>query len=179
LALVGFGAGGALATGITTGDQFDINRLKREREKENGGFSAPRVYISELQTFLSRKLAGSFFEKRLAQSYYACKNDSCCKRGVHDMLAEPRRHFLRTRLDEIARLSALPEAIRPDGYMDQFLRPATDMIVKAANAEPSLQKARSRLESWRTTLSGILTEERPRTFSPAPNGRRILLRRGA
>jgi len=179
LALLGFGAAGAITTGITTGDQFDFARLKRRREDGGGGFAAPRIYISELQSFLSRKRAGPFFERRLAQSYYACKNDSCCKRGVHDMLADPRRHYLKTRLDEIARLSALPESLRPDGYLDQFLRPATDLMVKAANAEPSLHKARSRLDSWRTTLSAILAEERPVTFSSAPNGRRILLRRGA
>lgn len=127
----------------------------------------------------SRKRAGPFFEKRLAQSYYACKNDTCCKRGMQDMFADPRRHYLRTRLDEIARLSALPESMRPEGYLDQFLRPATDLLVKAASAEPTLQKTRSRLDSWRTSLSGLLIEGRPLTFSPVPAGRRVLLRRGA
>jgi len=179
LALLGFGAAGAITTGITTGDQFDFNRLKRAREESEGAFAAPRIYISELQTFLSRKRAGPFFEKRLAQSYYACKNDTCCKRGVQDMFADPRRHYLRTRLDEIARLSALPESMRPEGYLDQYLRPATDLLVKAANAEPALQKTRLRLESWRTSLSSILIEGRPLTFSPVPAGRRVLLRRGA
>lgn len=179
LALLGFGAAGAITTGVTTGDQFDFNRLKRTRQEGDAAFAASRIYISELQAFLSRKRAGPLFEKRLAQSYYACKNDSCCKRGVQDMFADPRRHYLMTRLEEIARLSALPESMRPEGYLDQFLRPATDLLVKAANAEPTLQKTRSRLDSWRTSLGGILIEGRPLTFSPVPAGRRILLRRGA
>jgi len=179
LVMLGFGAVGALAGGITSGDQFEFNRLKRARDEGESGFAAPRVYISELQSFLSSKRASSFFAKRLAQSYYACKNDACCKNGLQDMLGNPRRHFLNTRLNEIARISSFPEASRPDGYMDEFLRPATNMLVKAANAEPALQKVLSRLDSWEGTFNAVLMDDRPTTFSPPPNGRRILFRRGA
>jgi hypothetical protein len=61
--------------------------------------------------------------------------------------------------------------------LPRLLRPVADPL--GLYVRPSLRKTRSRLESWRTTLSAILAEERPVTFSSAPNGRRILLRRGA
>jgi hypothetical protein len=179
LVLLAFGSAGALESGLTTGDRFDFGRLLRNRSASKGGFAQPRVYISELQSFLTPACAKKFFEKRLATSYYGCKDDLCCKRGVPDMLANPRLHFLLSRPAEVERLSGTPESMRPDVYLEQFLRPATDMLVKAANAEPSLAKARSRLDAWRTTLSEVLKEDRPRNFSPPPNGHRLLMQLGA
>lgn len=177
LTLLAFGAVGAVETGITIGDQFDVNRLKKRR-REKGGFSAPRVYISELQSFLTRFRARAFFEKRGAKPYFACKDENCCRGGFRDMVLDPRRHFVIARLSEIRTLSETPDTLRPGIYMEQILRRATDSLIQASKAEPALDRARRRLNGWRSGLSNLMLEY-PKTFSPTPNGRRILLRRGA
>ena len=61
-----------------------------------------------------------------------------------------------------------PEALRASTYLDEFLRPATDLALTAMHAYPRLEVARARLERWRTTL-GALHRERPaETFAMAP-----------
>lgn len=95
------------------------------------------------------------------------------------MLANPRRHFLIRRLGEVAQMSETPDSIRAQRYMEEILRPATDMMVRACKVEPFLETSRRRLESWRYTLGAIAVAERPVSFSAVPNGQRIARRRGA
>src|SRR5262249_13428689 len=116
---------------------------------------------------------------RGAKAAYACRDDACCRRGLGDMLANPRRHFLITRLNEVSRLSVVPESLRSQIYMEEFLRPASDLIIKAAAVEPKLKSRRHHLDSWRAGLGAVLRNGVPSTASAAPTGRRIQTRKGA
>ena len=179
LALLAFGAVGAIESGVTIGEHFDANGLLSLREGGKPFTPQARVYIPELQIFLSKKQAGTFFENRTIRSYYACKQDDCCPRGSDDTLDNPKRHFLRRRTGEIKRLSALPESLRASRYMEEVLRPATDRMAKAVKAEPQLESTRQRLDTLRGVLGAILENEQPTTFSAVPEGKRIQIRRGA
>lgn len=88
------------------------------------------------------------------------------------MIADPRRHFVAQRTSEVNKLSRTPAELRPTIYMDEFLRPASDAVIRAARAEPSLESVRKRLDSWRGTLGAMLAAEPPNSFAPAPVGRR-------
>jgi hypothetical protein len=170
---------GGIESGITVGEHFDANNLLSSRKGGKAFSPLARVYLHELQAFLSMKQAGPLFENRTARAYLACKEDRCCPRGSDDTLRDPKRHFLRRRTAEVARLSALPETLRAARYMEEILRPATDRMAKAVRLEPALIATRERLDVLRTVLGAILEEGAPASFSAVPEGKRIQTRRGA
>src|SRR5207247_873316 len=117
LALLAFGAVGGIESGITIGEHFDINRLVIKRSGGKAYMPDARVYVPELQSFIARKQARKFFENRTARAYFGCKEPRCCRDGADDMIAKPKRHFLRRRLGEVSRLSEVPETLRASRYM--------------------------------------------------------------
>ncbi len=171
LALLAFGAAGGIECGITMGEQFNVRPLLKRNRSGAGFVPSPRVYLPELGAYLSRSKARSFFETRQMKSRFACTDESCCRHGYEDMIRDPRRHFIVQRCAEVRRLSAVPEPMRAASYLDRFLRPATDLAVRAAKVEPSLVSVKERLESWRYTL-GSLDQTNAR-FSSVPEGKRI------
>jgi hypothetical protein len=178
VALLAFGAVGGIESGITFGEQYNVAPLLRPLSGSR--FSpAPRVYFSELGEYRTRKEAEAFFQRRGMKSAFGCKDAGCCPRGVADTLRDPRRHFLIRRGAEIADLSQTPVDLRRGVYMERFLRPASDMAVRAARAEPAFEKTRRRLDSWRQTLGSLQQIERQVTEPLIPEGQRIRRRRGA
>lgn len=113
------------------------------------------------------------FSRRGMRAAHGCQNGNCCPRGWQDMQLEPRRHFLIRRAAEIAAISAAPESLRSGYYMENFLRPASDRAVRAAEVEPSLVSGRKRLDSWRGTLGAELDKRSPFTVSPPAAGKRL------
>lgn len=170
--LLAFGAVGGIESGITLGERFSLDRYSRQRE--GAGFAPPpRVYISELGAFLTRDRARSLYSKRGMRAAHGCQDQRCCPRGWEDSVANPKRHFLVQRSSEIARLSATPADLRPTIYLNEFLRPAGDAAIRAAQAEPALEIVRKRLDSWRATLSAAHASGPPPSHSRVPAGRRI------
>jgi hypothetical protein len=179
LALLAFGAVTGIESGITLGEHFDANALLNPRVNGKPFAHEARVYIRELQTFLLRDRARKFFSNRTARAYFGCKDDRCCRDGADDMLAEPKRHFMRQRLVEIARLSEIPETLRSSRYMEEMLRRASDRVLMAMDFDSAFEPARQRLQSLRTTLTTVLEEGVQSTCSAVPEGKRIRIRRGA
>lgn len=171
LPLLAFGAVGGIESGITLGERFSLDRYTRQGTG-SGFLPPPRIYIAELGAFLSRDQARSFFEQRGMRAAYGCQDQRCCRRGYEDMIVDPKRHFVVQRTSEVNKLSRTPRELRPTVYMDEFLRPASDAVIRATKAEPSLESVRKRLDSWRNTLGAMLVAEPPRSFAPAPLGRR-------
>ena len=169
--LLAFGAVGGIESGVTFGERFTLDRYTR-RSSGAGFLPAPRVYVAEVGAFLSREQAQSFFDKRGMRAAHGCQGQPCCRRGYEDMIANPRRHFVVQRASEVNKLSRTPAELRPTIYMDEFLRPASDAVIRAAKAHPSLEVVRKRLDSWRGTLGAMLVAEPPSSFSRVPVGRR-------
>jgi hypothetical protein len=172
VALLAVGAVGGIESGVTLGERFSLDRYTRP--SRGGGFlPPPRVYLAALGAFLTRDQAQSFFEHRGMRSAFGCQDPACCRRGIEDMVQNPRRHFVVRRAAEIGRLSRTPKELRPTIYMDEFLRPASDAVVRARRAEPSLESAQRRLDSWRGTLGALLASNQVSTYSLVPDGRRV------
>jgi hypothetical protein len=76
-------------------------------------------------------------------------------------------------MEEVATLSAMPEKIRPSGYLQRTLRPADDHLARVLS-HPSLnntflrqlQKRQRRLHSWHKTLTEFNRAFPAQTFSP-------------
>lgn len=179
VALLAFGAVGGIESGITYGEQYNVGGLFRA-PREGSPFSPQaRVYLPELGAFLSRKQAEAFFDNRQMKGSFGCRDTSCCRRGTVDTLRDPRPHFIRQRLLEVARVSRAPETLRSQVYLEDFLRPATDLALRAARVEPALDTTRKRLEGWRSALGAMAHEGRITSFASAPEGRRMQTRQSA
>ena len=172
LALLAFSAVGAIESSVTYGDRFDVGSLKRPGDGP-GFIPPPRVYLASVGAMVERREAEALFAKRGIRSRHVCQG-SCCPRGVRDMIADPRRHFVITRSREIAALSVVPAGARPEHYLTTWLRPASDRAVQLAEVDQNLARDRLRLDSWRVSLSAILEDSDvwvPRN-ALVPTGRR-------
>jgi hypothetical protein len=179
LALLAFGAVGGIEIGIASGEHFEASHLLHPPRSVRRKFGPRRrLYVPELQAYLWVDRARQFFEIRGMKTLFACKDETCCRLGVQDMLRDPRRHFLKRRLAEVGWLGKLPEPLRPQRYLEEILRRATDRMVRAVKVEPSLVTPQKRLEGLRITL-GALNELGLSSFSAVPQGRRLLTRKGA
>jgi hypothetical protein len=170
VALLAVGAVGGIESGVTFGERFSLDKYTRPSEGR-GFLPPPRVYLSNLGAFLERKPAKSFFDHRGMRSAFGCPDAGCCRRGIEDMIQNPRRHFVVQRVAEVTKLSRTPRELRANLYMDDFLRPASDAAVRARKAEPSLGSVQKRLDSWRGALGALLVENPTTSYSATPSGR--------
>lgn len=163
LALLAFGAVTGIDTGISSGDQYDFTRLNRVKETKRKPFSPPaRVYLQSLEIFVSLADAKKLFEDPKFRPY-ACLDSECCQNGFKSTLADPRRHFANSRMEEVAQVSATPAILRPSGYLQQMLRPADDQLERAVTnlheeQEPLrkvLVKQKRRMHGRRKTLTAM------------------------
>ena len=172
LALLAFGATAGIESGVSSGEQFDVGRFKTRTRKGKAFSARPRVYLPQLGIFLTRDETKALFRDTKLR-HYACRDTACCQYGFSSMLTDPRRHFTFTRMEEVATLSAMPEKIRPSGYLQRTLRPADDHLARVLS-HPSLnntflrqlQKRQRRLHSWRKTLTEFNRAFPAQTFSP-------------
>jgi len=186
LALLAFGAVSGLESGVSSGDKFDFTRLVKPSSEAAKPFAPhARVYIPGLGIFLDRDIAQGFFSNRNLRANYGCQNTECCRRGIQDTLADPRRHFIFTRMEEVGAISQVPAQLRPNQYLDNVLRPATDRlgrVLQAGLADKTtarIEKERRKLDGWRHTL-GEMSRNEPRaaTWAVSPV-RRVAHLRGA
>lgn len=180
VALLAFGAVGGIESGVTFTDTVNLDGLLREPKPDAKSFSpSPRVYLHQLGAFIEPQAARELFAKRGMKPLHGCQDTSCCPRGWIDMVGDPRGHFLRQRAREVAQLSAMPTSLRPGFYMENFLRPASDRAIRAAELEPSLNSVRKRLDSWRRTLGAEIEQHSEFTISEPAAGRRLRVRPSA
>jgi hypothetical protein len=177
VALMAFGAAGGIESGITLGERFDSRSWAAPRDPNAKPFSpAPRVYLQDIGAFVQRASAGSLFENRQMLAVLACRETACCRRGAIDMIKDPRRHFVLRRIAEVDRVGSAPAEHRPGVYLEDFLRPATDLALRASRVLPELVPAQQRLESWRFTL-GAIERAGVRSVSLPALGQRINISR--
>jgi hypothetical protein len=173
VALLAFGAVGGIESGVTLTEGVNLDSYLRHPRPDAKPFSPPpRVYLHEIGAFLEPAKIQDFFAARGMKSSHGCQNGECCPRGWQDMALNPRRHFAVQRAAEVAVLSAVPESLRAGHYLENFLRPATDRALKAAEVAPTLETARKRLESWRGTLGADMATHSKFTMSAPAAGKR-------
>jgi hypothetical protein len=172
LALLGFNAVGGIESSVTYGDRYDHRSLTRP-SSGSGFVPPPRVYLQEVGAMADKGVAEALYERRGIRGRHQC-SAFCCPRGTTDTLSDPRRHFIVSRTAEISRLTSVPDVGRPESYMADWLRPASDRMIQVVKAAPRLASHRERLDNWRMTLTKILDDgvTMPAT-SLIPTGRRV------
>jgi hypothetical protein len=170
--LMAFGALGGVESGITVNDHTDLSDWLRVPTRPRGGGNEARVYLHQLGAFLDRTKAEALLNRPGMKAAHACLDTSCCARGWKDTHLRYREHFVTQRSREVAAISRIPETLRAGTYLENFLRPATDKAIRAAEVEPALASTRKRLDSWRGTFGNDLTTNPVHSFSPPAAGKR-------
>lgn len=169
--LMAFGALGGVESGITVLGHTDLADWLHVPTRKRGGGNEARIYLPELGAFLDRSKAESLLKLSGMEAAHACRDTSCCPRGWKDTQVHYREHFVTQRSREVSAISNVPEPLSAGSYLENFLRPATDKAIRAADAEPSLMSTRKRLESWRGTFGNDLTTNPVHSFSPPAAGK--------
>ncbi|MFV1989735.1 MAG: hypothetical protein ACC652_03210 [Acidimicrobiales bacterium] len=171
LVLLALNAIGAIESSVTYGDRFDASSLLKP--SQGTPFTPPpRVYLDSAGVMVERRHAEALFERRAIRSRHVCQA-ACCQRGMKDMIGNPRRHFVLSRSREVALLSRVPAVSRPESFLANWLRPATDRAVQLEKADANLAPDRLRLDSWRVSMSDLIEDESiPTSNEPlVPDGR--------
>ncbi|WP_293224078.1 hypothetical protein [Ottowia sp.] len=178
LSLMAFGGVGGIAHGITLSERLEVSNWRKP--PSGRGFSPKvRVYIPQIDMSLPRDDAERFFEAGggKARARFGCHDAHCCPRGVEDMCAMPERHFLHQRSQQVAALGQIPETLRPSWFLEDHIRPASDvaMIAKQMSLpEDLLKKMQVKakgLNTLRTTLGPYAKERREKSLASHPKTR--------
>jgi hypothetical protein len=178
LTQVAFGSVGGLAHGITLLERFDAGAWRRP----SGGVGfqpTRRVYIPALDLLLPPKEADRLIRaSNRTRAHFGCNDSNCCPRGVRDMIDKPAHHFLYQRVQQIMALSQIPEQLRPQTFLERYVRPATDHALVAANIhweDESMSKKinahRKRLDALRIALGERAGRVKARSAARLPETR--------
>ncbi len=178
LSLVAFGGVGGLSHGVTLRESFSAKHWFKE--KGDGQNFAPhhRVYLPELDMHVSVEQAKQLLERTALRAKMVCQDPGCCARGATDMIEQPGLHFLTQRVRQFARLSEVPEQMRPAVFLEEFVRRASDrtMVVSNLRIDDTLfsdrvKKQRQRLDTLRAALGVFAERKPPESFGPRPQTR--------
>jgi hypothetical protein len=178
LGLLAFGTVGGIAHGVTAGERFSSYNWRNPKASSGGG-GGWRIYCPPLGIMLSRKEAELLFASSpRAKGLFANRNAAACPRGLDDMLAHPVRAFVVQRADEVASLSAVPDNLRPQHFLEKSLRPMTDCSVTATKIRfegedgrklgERLARHRKHVEDLRVALGNRAERTPPQSLSLQP-----------
>ena len=175
LSFLAFGAVGGISHGIMEREVFNTRNWKKASNRDGYGRES-RVYVPAIDEMLTKKDAEHLFASaRRAKSQFGCTDNSCCPRGIKDMIGNHREHFINQRMKEVGYLSGIPETIRPQEFLDRHLRATSDKAVAATQVdwndpkiEKKMLKKRKALDSLRVVLGDCAEKNPPRSFAKHP-----------
>ncbi|MGH6796522.1 MAG: hypothetical protein ACREDH_15300 [Methylocella sp.] len=163
LGVPAFGAVGGIAHGVTLQQAFKTSNWRQPRSPQRGGVSW-RVYIPQLDVLLKPRVA----EKLLGTSprikaLCGCRDTHCCPHGARDMIDRPARHAMYQRAREVERLSAVPQSIRAEHYLNESVRRVSDVVASVAatsgmddELQQSLRKKQGEVGRLRETIAHLV-----------------------
>lgn len=93
------------------------------------------------------------------------------------MCTMPARHFLYQRSQQMAALGQVPETLRPSWFLEDHIRPASDVAIIAQqlslpeDLRKKMQTKAKGLNTLRTTLGPYAQERREKSFARHPKTR--------
>jgi hypothetical protein len=174
LAALAFGAVGGIAHGVTIQQNFSTAHWRQPRGPQNGG-AAWRVYVPQLDVLLKPKVAESLFSSPRIRAVCGCRDTHCCPHGLRDMIQRPARHAIYQRAREIEKLGAVPQHLRAEQYLNDTVRPVSDLVARLAatsGLDKSLKKSFSikqgELSRLRETFGHLASTAGTSSFASAP-----------
>lgn len=178
LAALAFGALGGIAHGVTVQQNFNTSHWRQPRGPHGGGTSW-RVYVPQLGMLLKPLLAERLLgASPRVKSICGCRDTHCCPHGVQDMVKRPARHAIYQRAREVERLSAAPQNLRAEQYLNEHVRRVSDMVARIVTVNgldeklrESLQKKQGEVSRLRETFGHLVTTASASTYAATPTRR--------
>lgn len=117
LASCSIGTATGIAHGIAEKETFDASPLWKP--SNGGGGASPRIYLSDLDLYVSHKQFDSLLDVRGARPKLVCNDSGCCPHGIDDMREASRRHFLIQRARQVEKFEKIPVHRRSDYVVRQ------------------------------------------------------------
>jgi hypothetical protein len=137
LACCSVGAASGIAHGITEKEKFDASSLWR-RSRGHGGGGSPRIYLADLDLYMSCKQFDSLLGVRGAKPKLICNDSACCPHGIDDMRKASRRHFLIQRVRQVEKFENVPVHRRSDYVVRELER--AGRLCRAVERLPELSQ---------------------------------------
>jgi len=169
LAAAAFGAVTGISHGVCQKESFDANRWKRPASK--GGGIGTRIYIPDLDRYLTEEQLNIVFAVKGGKSRVGCTDTSCCPRR-EDQIEHSDAHMLTRRSRQLEDLSHVPELRRAEHlllrHIDPAVRPARQCAqLKLADEKVArvVVEAKKRLTRLRDALGDLQATESMPTWS--------------
>ena len=157
-ALASFGVTSGYVNGLKGKDTFQTSDWLKPRSSGGGG-NDHAVFVSGLDRRMKvSEMEALFASSSTARSVYGCRDPGCCS-SIDVMLREPEAHHLGEQAHTVADLSSVPEARRPDYFLDTYVEGARSKAdrsqrLKKAPTEflKTAEKAATRLNRMKDAL---------------------------
>jgi hypothetical protein len=162
LAALSFGAVSGFAEGIGELERFDARGWEKpprmpEDEQEFG--RAKRIAISGFGRSVTVSELKLLHDAKGGRRLVVCNERNCCSHGLPDMLANPKRHTVYQRIQQIRELERIPDLNREqhflDGEMtraDRLARQIKDLKTGDEKLNKRMMDHSHRIEKLRSTL---------------------------
>ncbi len=158
MALSSFGVTSGYTNGLKGKDGFQTSDWLKVGGG-GGGRNDRAVFVSGLDRRVTvKEMKELFAASPTARSIYGCRDTGCCS-SIDAMLREPEAHHLREQKEYLSDLGQVPEARRPDYFLDNYLdamriKSERSARLKKASAEflRKAEKATTRLIRMQTSL---------------------------
>lgn len=174
LAAASFGAIGGLAHGIALREDFRDGEYLRANAGGGGG-GGSRIYVPELDRYLTAEQLASILVARGARTRLVCRDTACCPHARDDMVERPKRHFTFQRARQLEDLSRVPETRRAEHFLLHHLSPAVRTARIVANykleddkVKAVLVKEKGRLVRMQDALSALYESDHIHSRSKSP-----------
>ena len=157
LGLLSFGAVGGISQGLTMLEKFEASRWKRvPKDRKNNGGPQSRVYLPHVDLLLKPREAEAFVSSSTrTRGRFGCHDTHCCPSGLRDMIANPIRHFMHQRGEEVAKVFERPESVRVSEFIDKSVRPVSDNISAAVGLGAISPDLKIKLEKKQKYMGGF------------------------
>jgi hypothetical protein len=175
LAAVVFGPIGGLCHGVCEKERFNASDWAKPRETESGGGSQRRVLITSIDKMLTTEQVELIMSAPHARRVLSCGDRNCCPKGLDDMLKQPKRHYVRQRVAQVADISKVPEAMRVAHFRSHHLAVAVRLANQSAKLrvanegiKNALTKNADRVERMQEVVDRMVDEGLALQQSPPP-----------
>ncbi|MCC0068052.1 MAG: hypothetical protein H6896_13920 [Rhodovulum sp.] len=172
LAACAFGAASGFAHGIEGKQRFDARDWLTER-RGGGGGRKKKVFLHGLDRSLEVSVVRRMFDDaRTARQIFGCSDTACCG-DIEKMLANPEAHLMVQQDRAVAILSATPESMRTDQFIEKHLESrmqeaqrATRLKKMDEDLRATVGTASKRLARTYEALRGLHKREGQPDFAP-------------
>ncbi len=161
LAVAAFGAASGVAHGVAEKERFDASSWHKVPDPDRkGGGNSYMMLLPGIARLIKKATAQILMNAQGGRRLCSCHFRDCCPNGFEDTLKDAKGHYIRQRTREIDALSAVPEQLRIQHFLNLELAGAGRTARAAAKLKVGksigemLQKNADRLDR----LSGVLDD---------------------